>query len=91
MMWLSTDWSFFAVFDGHCGSGVSAHCAQNLLPTIIQTEDFKEMSNATPGSDEIATFIQKAIHTGFLKYGKKKKNHSLGCSLKVLAIDCAVF
>jgi len=67
------DWSFFAVFDGHCGSGVSAHCAQNLLPTIIQTEEFKEMSKATPGSDDIATIIQQAIHTGFLKLDEEMR------------------
>ncbi|KAH7972697.1 hypothetical protein HPB52_015622 [Rhipicephalus sanguineus] len=32
-------WSFFAVFDGHAGARVSAHCAQNLLDAIIQTDD----------------------------------------------------
>ncbi|KAJ6218576.1 hypothetical protein RDWZM_009733 [Blomia tropicalis] len=34
------DWNFFAVFDGHAGACVSAHCAKNLLKTILQTERF---------------------------------------------------
>jgi hypothetical protein len=69
---LSTDWSFFAVFDGHCGSTVSSHCAANLLPTIIETDDFKKVSPETAESDEsnneTESNIRRAIHTGFLKY-----------------------
>ena len=36
-----TDWSFFAVFDGHAGFKVSEHCAKNLLECILKTEEFK--------------------------------------------------
>lgn len=65
------DWSFFAVFDGHCGSNVSAHCAQNLLPTIIGTEEFKKLlpqpSEQAGGDKDIISIIQRAIHTGFLQ------------------------
>lgn len=65
------DWSFFAVFDGHCGSIVSAHCADNLLATILETEDFKKISPKTPESDggnnDIEPIIRQAIHAGFLK------------------------
>lgn len=41
------DWSFFAVFDGHAGAYVSAHCAQNLLKTILQTEKFRQYAIAS--------------------------------------------
>lgn len=34
--------SWFAVFDGHAGSRVSAHCATQLLETISSKDDFKE-------------------------------------------------
>lgn len=40
------DWSFFAVFDGHAGAYVSAHCAENLLNTILQTDSFLEYAVA---------------------------------------------
>jgi len=64
------DWSFFAVFDGHCGSGVSTHCAQNLLPTIIQTDEFQKIPPQTSletDSENVISTIQRAIHTGFLQ------------------------
>ena len=34
--------SWFAVFDGHAGSRVSAHCSAHLLESISSTDDFKE-------------------------------------------------
>lgn len=65
------EWSFFAVFDGHCGSTVSTHCADNLLPTIIDTDDFKKISaksaDGDEGNNENESIIKRAIHTGFLK------------------------
>lgn len=73
------DWSFFAVFDGHCGSGVSMHCAQHLLPTIIQTDEFQRLSpsagspDSAESSDEAASIIQKAIHSGFLKLDEEMR------------------
>lgn len=35
------EWSFFAVFDGHAGAKVSAHCAEHLLDCIVNSEDFR--------------------------------------------------
>lgn len=64
------DWSYFAVFDGHCGSNVSAHCSENLLPTILQTDEFQKMPPPTSlqtDSDDVISTIQRAIHTGFLQ------------------------
>lgn len=48
------DWSYFAVFDGHAGASVSAHCSEHLLDCIMQTEEFQED-------------VSKGIHCGFLK------------------------
>ena len=33
--------SWFAVFDGHAGSRVSAHFSKHLLDCIVTREDFK--------------------------------------------------
>lgn len=35
------------MFDGHAGAYVSAHCAQNLLKTILQTEKFRQYAIAS--------------------------------------------
>ncbi|CAH0385919.1 unnamed protein product [Bemisia tabaci] len=48
------EWSFFAVFDGHAGAKVSAHCAEHLLDCIVTNEEFKN-----------SDFI-KGIRAGFL-------------------------
>ncbi|XP_011310044.1 protein phosphatase 1B isoform X2 [Fopius arisanus] len=50
-----SDWSYFAVFDGHAGALVSAHSAEHLLESIMQTEEFK------------AEDVIKGIHSGFLR------------------------
>ncbi|KAL0269590.1 UNVERIFIED_CONTAM: hypothetical protein PYX00_007269 [Menopon gallinae] len=49
------NWSFFAVFDGHCGAKVSGHCAEHLLESILQTEEFQHAE------------IAKGIRSGFLR------------------------
>ena len=36
------DISWFAVFDGHAGSRVSAHCSTHLLESISTFDDFKD-------------------------------------------------
>ncbi|XP_025074033.1 protein phosphatase 1B-like isoform X4 [Pogonomyrmex barbatus] len=50
-----SDWSYFAVFDGHAGALVSAHSAEHLLECIMQTQEFK------------AEDVIKGIHSGFLR------------------------
>ncbi|KAK5648982.1 hypothetical protein RI129_003874 [Pyrocoelia pectoralis] len=54
------DWSYFAVFDGHAGARVSAHCSEHLLDAIMQTEEFQED-------------IMKGIHNGFLELDNKMR------------------
>ncbi|XP_056639774.1 protein phosphatase 1A [Diorhabda carinulata] len=55
------DWSYFAVFDGHAGANVSAHCAEHLLETIMATEEFQDD-------------VKKAIHKGFLELDNKMRS-----------------
>lgn len=70
------EWSFFAVFDGHAGARVSAHCAENLLDSIIQIEDFTQNASQTNGGGVSADQIEKVkagIRIGFLKLDEKMK------------------
>lgn len=68
------DWSFFAVFDGHAGARVSAHCAKNLLNSITQLEEF--ITNAVNASDVSADKMDKVkagIRNGFLQLDERMK------------------
>ncbi|GFT91923.1 protein phosphatase 1A, partial [Nephila pilipes] len=68
------DWSFFAVFDGHAGARVSVHCAENLLDTIIQSEEFRNNTNANNQLtiDDVER-VKSAIREGFLKLDERMK------------------
>ncbi|XP_046413904.1 protein phosphatase 1B isoform X2 [Neodiprion pinetum] len=57
-----SDWSYFAVFDGHAGALVSAHSAEHLLESIMQTEEFK------------AEDVIKGIHSGFLRLDDRMRD-----------------
>lgn len=63
------DWSFFAVFDGHAGARVSAHCAQNLLDSIIQIEEFTQTAASANGliTPESIERVKAGIRNGFLQ------------------------
>lgn len=39
------NWSFFAVFDGHAGNRVALHSSENLLQTLLHTDEFKQVSD----------------------------------------------
>ncbi|KAH7940496.1 hypothetical protein HPB49_000507 [Dermacentor silvarum] len=58
-------WSFFAVFDGHAGARVSAHCAQNLLDAIIQTDEFAQTVASTSDIGE-TSFLPSHLRCAFL-------------------------
>lgn len=68
-------WSFFAVFDGHAGARVSAHCAENLLDSIIQVDDFTRNANSSAGdiTPEQIEKVRAGIRDGFLKLDEKMK------------------
>lgn len=58
------DWSFFAVFDGHAGASVSAHCAKQLLNAIRDCTDLSELSPET---------VKEGIKTGFLRLDEQMR------------------
>ncbi|PAA51896.1 hypothetical protein BOX15_Mlig030480g1 [Macrostomum lignano] len=63
-------WSFFAVFDGHAGARISAHCAQQLLNAIVETDDFKKLDpDAVPPFED----VQRGIRDGFLNLDSKMR------------------
>lgn len=86
------DWSFFAVFDGHAGARVSAHCAEHLLESIVKTEEFQKSE------------VTKGIRSGFLNLddrmrtlpelasGEDKSGSTAVCALisprKVFVANC---
>lgn len=71
------DWSFFAVFDGHAGARVSAHCAENLLDTIIQSEDFRNNTNANNCNNQVTVEdverVKNGIKDGFLRLDERMR------------------
>lgn len=71
------DWSFFAVFDGHAGARVSAHCAENLLDTIILSEDFRNNTNANNCNSHITIEeverVKNGIKDGFLRLDERMR------------------
>lgn len=59
-----SDWSFFAVFDGHAGARVSAYCAEKMLDAIISGE---ELSGESNGSEPTWASVANSIRSGFLR------------------------
>ncbi len=68
------DWSFFAVFDGHAGAKVSAHCARQLLEAITGNEDFRGTNGtATETPRPSNENVKMGIKTGFLTLDDKMR------------------
>ena len=65
--------SWFAVFDGHAGSRVSAHCSDHLLDCISSVEDFKDSlrKEHTLGEEEFIDKVKAGILNGFLELDEK--------------------
>lgn len=65
--------SWFAVFDGHAGSRVSAHCSHHLLDCIRASDDFtcSLQQEHTLAQEEMMEGIKKGILKGFLELDEK--------------------
>ncbi|XP_037072048.1 protein phosphatase 1B-like [Pollicipes pollicipes] len=63
------EWSFFAVFDGHAGSKVSAFCAETMLAHILQSEELQPERLRRLAADEpaLADSVRAGLVSGFLR------------------------
>ena len=63
MMYVILQVSWFAVFDGHAGSRVSAHCARHLLDCIVTSEDFKRAikNEGSLSQDEVFSKVNSTL------------------------------
>uniref|UniRef100_A0A3Q4H3D6 protein-serine/threonine phosphatase n=1 Tax=Neolamprologus brichardi TaxID=32507 RepID=A0A3Q4H3D6_NEOBR len=70
-----TDWSFFAVYDGHAGSKVANYCSKHLLEHIITASlGAGNTQGSQSGSDVEA--VKSGIRTGFLKIDEHMRSFS---------------
>uniref|UniRef100_A0A8C3GC07 Protein phosphatase 1B n=1 Tax=Cyclopterus lumpus TaxID=8103 RepID=A0A8C3GC07_CYCLU len=67
-----TDWSFFAVYDGHAGSRVANYCSKHLLEHIIDSSA-SDSPTLIPPSVET---VKSGIRTGFLKIDEHMRSFS---------------
>lgn len=70
---ISDSLSWFAVFDGHAGSRVSAHCSRHLLECIMSREDFQAAlkSEHTLSKEQLFERVQTGVLDGFLELDEK--------------------
>ncbi|XP_040569287.1 protein phosphatase 1A [Lepeophtheirus salmonis] len=65
--------SWFAVFDGHAGSRVSAHCSRHLLDCLSSISDFRDSIIAEKDipEEELKEKVTAGILYGFLELDEK--------------------
>jgi len=70
---VSDNMSWFAVFDGHAGSRVSAHCSGHLLDCIMSQDAFKESlkKEHSLSEEELMDKVKSGILSGFLTLDEK--------------------
>lgn len=81
-----TDWSFFAVYDGHAGSKVANYCSKHLLEHIITaslgagntqgSQSGSDGSNAPAPVPPAVEAVKTGIRTGFLKIDEHMRSFS---------------
>ena len=65
--------SWFAVFDGHAGSRVSAHCSRHLLDCVLATDEFRTAikMEKTLSQSEMFDKVKSGVLQGFLELDEK--------------------
>lgn len=83
-----TNWSFFAVYDGHAGSRVANYCSKHLLEHVISasfgvsgtqgSQDGGDNSTVDPSASVPPTIeaVKAGIRTGFLKIDEHMRSFS---------------
>ena len=68
------NWSFFGVYDGHCGDEISNHLSTELINSILNADKqlFELFSSSTP-SKLYENRIKDAISNGFLDLDEKMR------------------
>uniref|UniRef100_A0A7N8WUG9 protein-serine/threonine phosphatase n=1 Tax=Mastacembelus armatus TaxID=205130 RepID=A0A7N8WUG9_9TELE len=81
-----TDWSFFAVYDGHAGSRVANYCSKHLLEHIISaslgvggtqgSQAGSDSSTSGPPVPPTVEAVKAGIRTGFLRIDEHMRSFS---------------
>lgn len=82
-----TDWSFFAVYDGHAGSRVANYCSKHLLEHIINASFGAGGAQASHGGPDSSAIdassgtptveaVKAGIRTGFLRIDEHMRSFS---------------
>lgn len=79
-----TDWSFFAVYDGHAGSKVANYCSKHLLEHIMSASleakgtRSSDSSSVDPTASAAPTVeaVKAGIRTGFLRIDEHMRSFS---------------
>uniref|UniRef100_A0A915BBU8 PPM-type phosphatase domain-containing protein n=1 Tax=Parascaris univalens TaxID=6257 RepID=A0A915BBU8_PARUN len=71
-----SEWSFFAVFDGHAGTKAAQHSAENILKTLLATAQFRKVvqkMSEKPAimDEETRKLLAEGIKCGFLNLDAK--------------------
>ncbi|AWP13727.1 hypothetical protein SMAX5B_012219 [Scophthalmus maximus] len=83
-----TDWSFFAVYDGHAGSRVANYCSKHLLEHIIGASLVAKATQGSQAGSDSSTSdpsapvphtveaVKAGIRTGFLRIDEHMRSFS---------------
>uniref|UniRef100_A0A5S6QZJ2 protein-serine/threonine phosphatase n=1 Tax=Trichuris muris TaxID=70415 RepID=A0A5S6QZJ2_TRIMR len=76
-----SNWSFFAVFDGHAGSRVAKYAAANLLDVFVSTGEMVELKERLTAKSEQSILdkeevelVRQGLRNAFLKLDEAMRN-----------------